>query len=408
MDFAAAGLLEGLEGDERAARLALLEQLAADGVGLDELRNAVSEDRLVLLPVERALGGQLTGEEVAERAGIPIEQLTRIWRALGFPQVKPDEALWDEDEVSAAQSLKRFLDGGVPEDAVIEISRVLGEGMSRLAPTITGAFADTYLEPGDNERDVALRYAAMAKALLPSMGPVLNAALRAYVRQSARRGIIGRAEIERGRLANEEHAVVCFADLVGFTSLGGEIGVEELGTVARQLAELASDVAEPPVRLVKTIGDAAMFVSPEPAALVAAALSLVEAVESADLPALRAGMASGPVINRAGDWYGNAVNLASRVTGVARPGSVLCTEGVRDAAEDDFAWSFAGRFRLKGVEDRQPLYRARFPPSGGEHSPAGEHSSAGKPSSAGEPSSEREQRSARRSTRGRRRRRASS
>jgi adenylate cyclase len=359
VDFAAEGLLDGLEGPEREARLELLERLAADGVSLNELKDAVADDRLVLLPVERELGGWLTGEQVAQRAGIPIEQLVRLWRALGFPAVEADEPLWDEEEVAAAEAIKRFLDAGVPEDAVMEITRVLGEGMSRLAPTITDAFADAYLEPGDNERDVALRYAAMAQQLLPSMAPVLNAALRAYTRQSARRGIISQAELERGRLPSEEQAVVCFADLVGFTSLGGEVGVEELGTVARQLAELAGDVATPPVRLVKTIGDAAMFMSPEAPALVAAALSLIDAAESADLPALRAGMASGPVISRAGDLYGNAVNLASRVTGVARPGSVLCTEGVRDAALDGFAWSSAGRFRLKGVGDRQPLYRAR-------------------------------------------------
>jgi adenylate cyclase len=370
VDFAAAGLLDGLEGPERQARLELLERLAADGVSLRELRDAVAEDRLVLLPVERALGGQLTGKEVAERAGIPVDQTTRIWRALGFPAVDPDEPAWSEDDVAAAHSIKRFLDAGVPEDAVIEITRVLGEGMSRLAPTITGSFADTYLERGDNERDVALRYAAMAEQLMPLMSPVLNGALRAYVRESARRGIISHAELERGQLASEEHAVVCFADLVGFTSLGGEIGVEELGTIARQLAELARDVATGPVRLVKTIGDAAMFVSPETPALVAAALSLVEAVETADLPALRAGLASGPVISRAGDWYGNTVNLASRVTGVARPGSVLATEDVRDAASDGFAWSYAGRFRLKGIEDRVPLHRARQQDEeGGEHPP---------------------------------------
>jgi adenylate cyclase len=359
VDFAAEGLLDGLEGTERQARLELLERLAADGVSLNELKDAVADGRLVLLPVERALGGQLTGEQVAQRAGMPIEQLVRLWRALGFPTVEPDEPLWDEEDVAAAEAIKRFLDAGVPEDALMEITRVLGEGMSRLAPTITDAFADAYLEPGDNERDVALRYATMAQQLLPSVAPVLNAALRAYTRQSAQRGIISQAELARGRLASEEHAVVCFADLVGFTSLGGEVGVEELGTVARQLAELAGEVATPPVRLVKTIGDAAMFMSPEASALVAAALSLVEAAESGDLPALRAGMASGPVISRAGDLYGNAVNLASRVTGAARPGSVLCTENVRDAARDGFAWSSAGRFRLKGVEDRQPLYRAR-------------------------------------------------
>jgi adenylate cyclase len=401
VDFAAAGLLDGLEGEERQARQELLERLAEEGVELDELREAVAEDRLVLLPVERELGGKLTGQEVAERAGIPVEQLIRVWRALGFPLLKPDEPLWDEEEVAAAQSLKRFLDAGVPEEAVIEISRVLGEGMSRVASTITGAFADAYLEPGDNERDVALRYAAMARQLLPSMAPVLNAALRAYVRQTARRGIISRAELERGHLASQEHAVVCFADLVGFTSLGGEVGLEELGTVARQLAELAGDVAAPPVSLVKTIGDAAMFVSPEAPALVSSALSLVEAVESADLPALRAGLASGPVINRAGDWYGNTVNLASRVTGVARPGSVLCTEDVRDAAREGFAWSFAGRFRLKGIEERQPLYRARRLDHGSDE-PSGDRERRGpRPR-------DRRPRRATRPTTGRPRRRASS
>src|SRR5437660_9306212 len=131
----------------------------------------------------------------------------------------------------------------------------------------------------------------MARALLPSTTPVLSAALAAYVREAARRGIIGRSERERGQLASEQEMVVCFADLVGFTTLGGEVGVDELGSVARGLADLAAGVASPPVRLIKTIGDAAMFVSPDAAALVEAALRLVEAVELADLPTVRAGLA---------------------------------------------------------------------------------------------------------------------
>ena len=105
------------------------------------------------------------------------------------------------------------------------------------------------------------------------------------------------------------------------------------------------------MRLVKTIGDAAMFVSPDPAALVSVALSLLEAVEAADLPSLRAGVASGAALQRAGDYYGHAVNLASRVTGVARPGSVLCTQEVHDAAPDQFDWSFARKHKLKGMSD---------------------------------------------------------
>jgi adenylate cyclase len=364
VDFAEAGLLDGLEGEARQARLELLGRLHDDGVSLDQLAAAVAEERLALVPVERALGGRYTADEIAAKTGVPAEFVRRIRRALGFPDAAADERAWSEDELRAAESVKLFLDAGISEESLLEITRVLGEGSARLGSTIAASFADTYLKPGDNERDVALRYGAMTRQLLPAMGPVLTAALGNHLHEAARRGIIGRRELDRGTVTSEEHAVVCFADLVGFTSLGGEIGAEELGGVARALAELAADVAKPPVRLIKTIGDAAMFVSPEATPMVETALSLVEAVEEADLPALRAGIASGPVLNRAGDWYGNAVNLASRVTGVARPGSVLCTAEVHDEAGEQFAWRSAGRFRLKGVSEPVVLYRARRPEDG--------------------------------------------
>jgi adenylate cyclase len=85
----------------------------------------------------------------------------------------------------------------------------------------------------------------------------------------------------------------------------------------------------------------------------------VDAAAAQDLPALRAGVAFGPALARAGDFYGNSVNLASRVTGAARPGSVLCTREIRDTARDGFSWSAAGRHRLKGVSGHTPLYRPR-------------------------------------------------
>lgn len=361
VDFEAEGLLDGLDGDERRARVDLLQRLSDDGVSIEELRAAVAENRLALLPVDRVLGGRFTAREIEARDGVPAALLIRFRRLLGLPEPGPDDRVFSEEDVAAGRSTAMFLKSGLSEDSIIEITRVLGEGMARLAAASTAAFVDAFLQPGDTERDVALRFETLAEQLTPALTPVLTAAYGAHLREGVARGMIGRAEREEGQLAGELDVTVCFADLVGFTRLGGEVEVQELGSVARALARFAAEVAAPPVRLVKTIGDAAMFVSPEPAALVDVALALVEKVEAAELPSLRAGIALGPALQRSGDFYGHSVNLASRVTGVARPGSVLCTQEVHDAAPDRFEWSFAGRFRLKGIHDPVALHRARPP-----------------------------------------------
>ncbi len=359
MDFEAAGLLDGLEGEDRAARERLLERLASEGVGIDELKEAVAEERLALLPVERVLGGDTSARQIEQETGVPANLTLRIRRLSGLPEVGPDDPVFTAEELEAARSVKLFLDAGFSEDAIAQITRVLGEGMSRLATTITAIFGNTFLERGDSEEDVAVRFRTLAEQLTPALTPVLVSVFNGHLREAVRRGVLGRAERESGAIPDAQELGVCFADLVGFTRLGGEVGVEGLGTVAARLSELAAETSVAPVRLVKTIGDAAMFVSPEIAPLVATALSLVEAVEAAELPALRAGIASGPATLHSGDYYGNSVNLSSRVTGIARPGSVLCTEAVRDSAREQFEWSFAGRHRLKGVGDPLALYRAR-------------------------------------------------
>jgi adenylate cyclase len=361
VDFESAGLLEGLDGQERAARLSLLERLAKDGVGLEELQRAVAEDRLVLLPVERALRGRYTVAEVARRAEVSEALVRSMVRALGLAEPAADDRLFDEEDVEAFRSTKGFLEAGFAEDDVAQIRRVLGEGMSRLAATIALTVGDAFLKPGDNEDEVARRFAALSDELTPALTPVLAAAFRAHLRDNISRGILRRSDRELGQLADSEDLAVCFVDLVGFTRLGGELEGQELGTLAGRLAELASEVAVAPVRLVKTIGDAAMLVSRDMGPLVRAALELVAAAERADMPALRAGIAYGPASLRAGDFYGNAVNLASRVTGIARPGSVLCTHAIHDGTAEEFDWSFAGKHRLKGVAHPVSLYRARAP-----------------------------------------------
>jgi len=371
MDFAAAGLLDDLAGEERAQREQLLARLVQDGFTTEELTTAVKENRLALLPVDRVLGGTRTAREIEEETGLAAATLVRIRRQHGLPEASPDDRVFSDEDVDAARSMKLFLDAGFGEERIDEITRVLGESMARLSATITAAFAETFLEPGASEEEVATRFAALAEQLTPAFGPILVAGFKDHLRDSVQRGMLGLAELEAGDIAGTQEMAVCFADLVGFTRLGGQVEVRELGTVAGRLASLAASLTAAPVRLVKTIGDAAMFVSPDPAPLVGVALDLIDAFAQEELPSLRAGIAVGPALIRSGDYYGNSVNMASRVTGVARPGSVLCTREVRDAAREAYAWSAAGRYKLKGVSGPTVLYRARQYGAGDDNDDAG-------------------------------------
>jgi adenylate cyclase len=369
MDFAAEGLLDGIEDERgRAERAALLEELIADGVTPDELRQAVAEDRLVFLRVERALGTErYTPREVAELVGIEPETGLRYRQALGLPRPELDERVLADVDVEALRRLKQFQAAGVPDEGLLEITRVLGEGLSKLAATVRTTFREAYLAPDVSERELSARYATVNEHLGPQFAAVLQQVFEMHLRDQLRNDAIGRAELARGRIAGATEVSVAFADLVGFTKLGERIPPEELGAIAGRLVELATATARGPVRLVKTIGDAAMLVAPDADALVEGACELVAAAEGEGdaFPRLRAGLASGPALHRAGDWYGSPVNLASRITGVARPGSVVVDAATRAAVGEDerWRWSALPPRRLKGVEGTVPLYRVR---AGGE------------------------------------------
>lgn len=366
IDFAAEGLLEGVEGEPREARRRLLEQLAGEGCSLEELREAVAAGRLTLLPVERALAGEgprYTVREIAEKSGVDAEVLQRFASALGVPYGDPDERRRTEADLEAARRVKAFLDAGLPEDGLLQVARTIGMGTARIAEANRELIVRTLIRPGDTERDVALRFVAAADYMLPLVGPTIEYALQAHLVEQIRQDVIGATNLASGEVGGAVNLTVCFADLVEFTRLGEEIAAEELGMVAGRLEEMATAVAEPPVRLVKMIGDEVMLVATEPEPMVAAALSLIHAAEEEgqQFPWLRAGIASGPTLPQSGDYYGRPVNLASRITNIARPGSVVLDEATKDAAGEAFDYSYVGERRLKGLDYRVKLYRARMP-----------------------------------------------
>ncbi len=365
-DFEAEGLLDGLEGKARKARLALLEDLEESGVPLEELKQAVEEDRLVLLPVERVFGAgeeRYTAAEVAERAGIDPDFLARLLQALGAPLPADHERAYTELDVEAAKRAKLFMDAGLPSDAVLETSRIIGISMANLADANRDMVGEVFTEPGIDEHELAMRYAAAAQTMPPLLGETLLHAYRIHLREAIRQAVITESELAEGRLYGYDDVTIAFADLVGFTRLGETLEIEQIGQLTGRLFELASEAARPPVRLVKMIGDAAMFSSREPVPLMEAVVGLVDVAATEEIPSLKAGVATGPALGRGGDWYGRPVNLAARITSVARPDSVLADESVKEALESAngyrFSFSFAGRRRFKGISGETAVHRVR-------------------------------------------------
>jgi adenylate cyclase len=363
IDFDAEGLLDGLEGVQRGERLALLEYLAGDGVPLAELRRATASGTLMFLPAERVIGGRAryTTAEVARLSGVEEEFLASVSRAMGLPIPAEDEAIYTDSDLEVVKMTNVARAVGISDEELLDMLRALGRGLSQAAETMRALPLRIVLEPGMSEPALAQRYASTVSELAPLVAPLVSGLLNLHLRQMAQSEAINAVERSGGRLPGSREIAVCFADLVGFTRLGEEVPAEELGQLAVRLEALTSAVVEPPVRLVKTIGDAVMLASVEPEPLLDTGLSLLDAAdaEGTEFPQLRAGVAVGPALSRAGDWFGRPVNLASRITSIARPGSLLAEREVRESAREGYRWSFAGERRLRGIRDPVPLFRAR-------------------------------------------------
>jgi adenylate cyclase len=363
IDFAAEGLLDGLEGEQRAERIALLQYLAADGVPLAELQRTTASGTLMFLPAERVIGGhaRFTAAEIAQRGEVSEDFLIAVRRAMGLPIAAPEEAIYTEADLEAVRMRHVAQAAGISDEEILDLMRTLGRGLSQAAETMRTLTMRLVLEPGVSEHELAQRYAYAASQLAPMLGPLVTNLLNLHLRQMAQSEAINAAERSGGQLPGSREIAVCFADLVGFTRLGEEVPPDELGRLAVRLETLASEVATPSVRLIKTIGDAAMLTSLEPEPLLDAALTLLDAAEAEGehFPQLRAGIAIGPALSRAGDWFGRPVNLASRITQIARPASLLAEREVRESAREAYHWSYAGERRLRGIREPVPLFRAR-------------------------------------------------
>lgn len=366
-EFAEDGLLDGLEGEAREERIALLSWLRDDyRMSREALQQSSTNGTLVLAASGRALG---TGErysaaDVERRTGLDARLWADLLRAGGLPApLDLDAVQYGETHLEAARSVKRFVDAGVQHEQLLNVARVLGRGLAQTADLMRQTVMELTIAPGMSERQLASRYAATSEGLVPMLGPMLDQLLRLHLHNAVRDEVVTDDERRAGALPGAREVSVAFADLVGFTKLGEELPPTELERVAERLVLLTGDAIDPSVRLVKSVGDAVLLVSSDPLALARTAFGVLDRVEEEGpgFPQVRIGLAHGPAAARAGDWFGRPVNLASRITGVARAGSVVADAAARDAIGEDHgvAWSTVGDRRLKGIRSSVRLYRAR-------------------------------------------------
>jgi adenylate cyclase len=346
-----------MDGDDRDR---LMRRLRAAGCSDDDLERAAAEDRLPTLAVELALGETTchTLTAAARAAAVDHRFFKDLMEAIGRPRPAPREAVFTDDDIELAQLAQGFVDAGLGRDEVLDVGRVMSLGMSHTAEAVRRVVGDAYLEPGDSEFTVGLRYANAVDELAPLVPRMLATEFRTQLRHAVRQYLVTGSELEAGRLDGTRDVAIAFADLVDYTRLGESLDADAIGNIAGELVALSTRAAAPPVTLVKTIGDAAMFVSPDVEALVDAMSSVVAAVDARgpDIPAVRIGIAYGPATNRYGDWYGSTVNLASRVTDAGRPSRILATEEVKERSPSR-DWKRKRRLRtLKGISDRLRLF----------------------------------------------------
>lgn len=299
--------------------------------------------------------GSRTLREVASAAGIEWPTTLRLMTAVGLP-TDPDYRV-TEDEAATVQLLAGAHNNLLGEEATLQLARVAGNAMARLAETVVGVFRLQVELPrrgaGVRYVDVVKEYSELTKTMLPTFVSTLDAVLRRQIVAVAERMWSTDAEQSIVTLRR----TVGFVDLVGYTSAAASLSLRELTDVLIAFDLRTSEVvAAHNGQIVKMIGDEAMFVTEDVEDACRIALDLI-ADAGDSLPPVRVGLACGEMASVFGDLYGPDVNLASRLVDVAEPSTAVVSERVRDGCIGRFAFEELSPLSLKGFARRVTAYR---------------------------------------------------
>jgi adenylate cyclase len=264
--------------------------------------------------------------ELAADTGVDLDKARRLWRALGFPEHGAARAFTRSD-AEALSTLVGLVDSGLIDfDLAVHLTRAVGQTMARLSDWEVSALLTRVLELAREESgDVHERLAIGLRMIEEFSQPFESLLLYVWRRHLA--AAVARTEAlgAREEDVHTTRLTVGFADIVQFTALSNELSEERIGDLVELFeARCADVVAAQRGRVIKSIGDSVLFVHADPIAAYEIAEGIITVIgRDSRMPDVRVGLASGLVVQRLGDVFGPPVNMAARLTGVARRNRVI-------------------------------------------------------------------------------------
>lgn len=344
----------------------IVARLRERGHSLEEIREASSSGRLAYGYMETLFpppAGTCSLEQASAETGLEPALVERLWASAGFPSESLGEL--SEADVELLRHIAAVLAAGFPLVALLQLVRVYGQALARIADAEVKLFHLYVHEPLMHDGVPGLQMAeemeGLARDLLPLASPIMEHVHERFLTHFIEQDVVGHMDVEIDSEAGVDlgrlRVTVAFADLAGYTRLTEDVGEDEALDIVERFVEAVQETLPEDARVVKTIGDEVMVVASDPASLVDWAVGFQTLHTERPLP--RIGIHQGLTLYRDGDYYGRAVNLAARVGARAAGGEVLVTRPVVEAAGRHLEFERIGEVKLKGFKASTELFLAR-------------------------------------------------
>jgi adenylate cyclase len=349
----AAGLYDP-SADGADDRRELLEFLTDHGATLDDLIDALAGQSLNAAASDRSLDDEKVASrvEAANQCGLTVDEVDRVWRAVGLPPVARDGRVFTESDLFLLGTFKIGVDL-LGFDAALQFTRVMGSSLARIADAAVSGFLVNVEGPLvlEERKPVELARASFEATQILKALPQIFAPI--FVRHAALATVRTRVTRDQSAGFADLRLTIGFLDLVGYTPWSQDLPAEQLGRAVNEFEEAASDrITDGGGRVIKMIGDAVMYATADLADACSAALDLCGFVDAHPvLTRLRGAITSGVVLSRDGDYFGPTVNLSARAVKLAKPGHVLI-----DRPVDGFTTVSIGRQTIRGIADAVELF----------------------------------------------------